>query len=283
LNQTYQDFELIVVDDCSTDNTEEVVRGFGNSRIRYIRLNENSGSPAAPTNMGITVARGEYIAVQDSDDQWLPEKLEKQMDVFKNVSSQVGVVYSDMWRVGEDGNEEYFRSPRIMPEDGIIYEEALGYRVANIGTVTLLIRKECFDRAGLFDEKLPTYIDTELLIRMSKYYLFYHIEEPLAKYYATPGSIASNPQANISARRLILEKYCEDIRRNKKLLARHYFGIGHLLCLNGQIAQGRGYLKKAVMTYPIDVKSFLLALISLFGQRSYNKAIQGYKRIIRCC
>jgi glycosyltransferase involved in cell wall biosynthesis len=272
-----------VVDDGSTDNTEEIVRRFSDKRLRYIRRNKNSGTPAIPTNEGIRTAIGEYIAIQDSDDEWLPTKLEKQMNVFKSAPPKVGVVYTDMWRINEDGNKEYFRSPRIMPEDGIIYKDALGFRVENIGTQTLLLRKECFDKVGLFDEKLPTYIDTELLIRMSKYYLFYHIEEPLAKYYATLGSIASNPQANISARRLILEKYCEDIRRNKKLLAVHYFGIGHVLCKKGEMKQGRNYIAKAILAYPWNVKYLLAALISLLGQRSYNKAKQGYKRIIRCC
>jgi len=69
LNQTYQDFEIIVVDDGSTDNTEEAMKGFGDERIRYIRHKENSGSSAAPGNTAIRTARGEYIAFQDSDDE----------------------------------------------------------------------------------------------------------------------------------------------------------------------------------------------------------------------
>jgi len=271
LDQTYQDFELIVVDDGSTDNTEEIVRRFDDERIRYIRLNENSGSPAAPTNTGIKTARGEYIAVQDSDDEWLPGKLDKQMKVFENVSPKVGIVYTDMWRVREDGKKEYQHSPRIMPEDGIVYEEALGYRLAGIGTQTVVIRKECFEKAGLFDEKLPMYIDTELLIRMSKYYYFYHIEEPLVNYFATAGSIVSSTKATITARKLILEKHFEDIKKNKKLLARHYFDIGSLLGSNGEVRQGRNYLIKAVMAYPLNIDVLLVAFVSLFGQRAYNK------------
>jgi len=81
----------------------------------------------------------------------------------------------------------------------------------------------------------------------------------------------------------MMGKHFEDIERNRRLLAYYYYRIGNLLCLNGQMAQGRGYLKKAVMIYPADVKFFLLALISLFGKRSYNEAIQGYNRIIGCC
>lgn len=148
LNQTYQDFEIIIVDDASTDNTEEVVKSFNDKRVGYMQLNENSGTSAVPRNTAIKTARGKYIAFQDSDDEWLPEKLKKQVKVFKNVLAEVGIVYTDMRRISKDGKKEYFHSPRIVPEDGIIYEEALDYRVACIGAATAVIGKECFDRLG---------------------------------------------------------------------------------------------------------------------------------------
>lgn len=272
LAQSYQDFELIVVDDDSTDNTEEIVTSFHNNMIRYIRLDKNSGTPAVPTNVGIGAARGQYIAVQDSDDEWLPTKLEKQMAVFKSLPPELGVVYTDMWWVKEDGTKDYFRSPRIMPEDGIIYEEALGYRVAYIGTQTLVIRKVCFDKAGLFDEIIRMYIDTELLIRMSKYCLFYHIDEPLVNYFRSPGTVITSKKATIEARKYILEKYYRDIRKNRKLLASHYLMINQLYREGGQFRDGRHFLMKAVEACPLDMKILLTAFVSLWGERIFNKA-----------
>jgi glycosyltransferase involved in cell wall biosynthesis len=97
-----------------------VVKTFNDERLKYIRLRENSGSSAAPTNAGITIAKGEYVAVLDSDDEWLPGKLEKQMKVFRECAPEVGIVYTDMWRISGDGEKAYWHSPRIMPEDGII-------------------------------------------------------------------------------------------------------------------------------------------------------------------
>ena len=261
LCQTYQDFELIIMDDGSTDNTEEIVKYFDDSRIRYIRRKINSGGPVIPTNEGIEAARGEYIAIQDSDDEWLQEKLEKQIKVFEDTTPNVGIVYTDMWRVSEDGKKKkYWRSHRIMPEDGIIYKQALGYRVAGIGTQTLMIRKACFKKAGLFDERLRMLIDTELLIRMSKYYHFYHIGEPLVNYFMTSKSLVYDNNSLVAARKMILETYFEDIKGNNKLLAKHYRGIGFDLCRSGLFQrqhrfarQGIGYLVKAAMIYPLSI------------------------------
>lgn len=318
LNQSYRDFEIIVVDDGSSDNIGEVVKSFNDERIRYIRHKENKGAAAA-RNTGIEAARGEFIAFQDSDDEWLPEKLEKQMKVFKNAPEEVGVVYTDMMRI--TGNKKkYFHSPKIMPEDKIIYERALDYGVMNIGIQTTLIKKECFDKAGIFDEKFPRFIDLEFFIRLSKYYYFYRIKEPLVSYFDADKGITSNTKALITARKLILEKYFEDIKKDKKVLANHYLGIGASLCANREIEEGKSYfakafkiysniikdkkllsnhyfsigvclcanddfrngksyLIKAVKAYPFNIKFLLVTFLSLFNQNIYNKVVENYRKI----
>lgn len=93
LDQTYPDFEIIVVDDASIDNTVNIIKGIINERIRYIRHEKNKGAAAA-RNTGIKLAKGKYIAFQDSDDEWLRDKLEKQIKIFETVSPEVGVVYT---------------------------------------------------------------------------------------------------------------------------------------------------------------------------------------------
>ena len=116
LNQTYQDFELIVVDDGSTDNTEDIIRQFQekDKRIKYIKHDKNKGGSAA-RNTGIKNSRGEYIAFQDSDDEWFPEKLEKQIEIIECTDPKVGIVYSDMFKI-YNKNIKYFHSPAIMPK-----------------------------------------------------------------------------------------------------------------------------------------------------------------------
>ena len=278
LNQSYQDFEIIVVDDGSTDDTEEVIKEFQeqDKRIRYIRHEKNKGGSAA-RDTGIKAARGEYIAFQDSDDEWFLEKLEKQMKAFENTTPEVGVVYTDMQRINEDGEIEYWHSPTVT-HGKIINPKTLDYQVANIGIQSALIKKECLNKVGLFDEKFPRFIDLELFIRLSKYYRYYHIKEPLVNYYATEG-ISSNTNALIVARKLLLEKYFEDVEKNKKFLGKQYYSIGSGLCSDGDFRNGRKYLIKAVKAYPVNIKFLLVAFISFFGQGVYSKVVEIYRKI----
>ena len=142
LNQTYQDFEIIVVDDGSTDNTEEVVKSFNDPRIRYIRHEENKGAAAA-RNTGIKAAKGKFIAFQDSDDEWLPKKLEKQMEAFDNASPKVGVVYTGFWSI--EGNvKRYSLNKEIVHKEGDIHSQILQGNF--IGTPAAVVKKACFKK-----------------------------------------------------------------------------------------------------------------------------------------
>jgi len=200
LNQTYQDLEIIVVDDGSSDNTEGVVRGLKDIRIRYIRHEKNKGATAA-RNTGIKAAKGEYIAFQDSDDEWLPQKLEKQMKVFEKVPPKVGVVYTGFLRI-VNGKKEYIPYSWVVQKEGDIHKELL--KGSFITTPSLVVRKKCFEKAGMFDERLPRLQDWELVLRLSKYYDFKFIEEPLLTSLFTSDSLSASEKARIKALKLIL-------------------------------------------------------------------------------
>ena len=275
LDQTYQDFEIIVVDDGSTDRAEEVVKSFDDERVRYIRHEVNKGCAAA-RNTGIKAARCEYIAFQDSDDEWLPDKLEKQMKVFEKVSPKVGVVYTGFWRIKND-KKTYIPSSKVSQKEGDIHKTLLKGNF--VSPPAVVVKRECFKRAGMFDEELSPLEDWELWIRISKYYQFKFIDDPLVISYHQPDSISANQNAVFRARRLILEKHFEDIKENRQFLTSHYFSIGVALCSCGELGQGRGYLVKAVMAYPLNIRSLLLTFISLFGQGAFNKVIESYRKI----
>ena len=144
LNQTYQDFEIIIVDDASTDNTEEVISNFNDKRIRYIRHEKNKGAAAA-RNTGIRAARCDYIAYQDSDDEWLPEKLARQMELLEDASPQVGVIYTGFWKT-ENHRRTYIPFSWVSQKNGDIHKELLKGNF--IGSPVVLTKKECFRQGG---------------------------------------------------------------------------------------------------------------------------------------
>lgn len=139
LKQSYADLELIVVDDGSTDDTEAVLKGIDDDRLRYI-YQENAGACVA-RNTGIAAARGEYIAFHDSDDIWHPTKLEKQMAAFETYGADL--VFCKMQRIMPDGSVQIF-ADRF--ENGIVDPVRTLFQ---IGTQTIIAKREVFEKAAL--------------------------------------------------------------------------------------------------------------------------------------
>src|SRR5262245_35235747 len=151
LNQTFQDFEIIIVDDASNDTTSQVVGSFDDKRLRYVRHETNKGGSAA-RNTGILASKSEYIAFLDDDDEWLPEKLAKQMDVLIGSPPEVGCVYTGyIWvdRVSSRVLSQYSPTKR-----GNLFHDLLASNCVG-GTSSILLKRDCLRKVGLFDESLP--------------------------------------------------------------------------------------------------------------------------------
>jgi len=271
LNQTYQDFEIIVVDDSSTDSTEDVIKNLDDLRIIYIRHKENKG-PSAARNTGIKVANGEYIAFQDSDDEWFPEKLEKQLDLFNNSAHEVGVVYSGFYRIEPD-KKRYIPLNRVTQKEGNIHNELLKGNF--IGAPAVLIKKKCFEKTN-FDEDLHALEDWDLWIGISKYYDFRYINQALFQSYYTQNSVSTDQNKTIDALKIILMNHLDDFNKHKKILSKHYFKIGVRLCSNGDLKNGRDYLIKAVNAHYLNIKALLMIFISFLGQNMVLKITMIY-------
>ena len=279
LEQTFQDFELIIVDDGSTDNTEEVVRSFGDGRIRYVRHEQNKGEAAA-RNTGVKLAEGKYVASQDSDDEWLPEKLARQVEILDNSPPEVGVVYTGFWKT-QNGRKTYIPFSWVKQPNGNLHKQLL--RGNFIGSPVTLIRKECFEKAGMFDERLTNVVDWELWIRISKHYHFRYIAEPLVIAYYHSENISSSRQSLIDALELILEKHSEDFEKEKKMLAKQCFDIGSLLIANGESDKAMRYLKRAVRTCPLSVRTVLSCLLILSGPTGGRHTVKMYEYFKKQC
>jgi glycosyltransferase involved in cell wall biosynthesis len=171
LSQTYPAFELIVVNDGSTDNTACVLNSYG-ERINVIH--RDNGGVSAARNSGIRCAAGDYIALLDSDDYWLPEKLAEQTAFFQSEPDALICQTEEIWiRNGKRVNPK----KRHQKFSGMIFEKSLPLCLVSPSAV--MIRKSLFDEVGLFDETLPACEDYDLWLRISWKYPVYLIDTPL--------------------------------------------------------------------------------------------------------
>lgn len=211
LDQTYQDFELIVVDDGSTDNTGKVIKIFTDPRIKYVRHEQNKGGSVA-RNMGIKVARGEFIAFLDSDDEWLPKKLEKQINCFTKCSDSVGAVYCMLYMQ----NDSLESGRRVRLSDvrrGNVYNSLLnGWFPAPTSAVMLRVR--VFEKTGIFDENLPSFQDYDLWVRVAQHYEFEFVDEPLGIWHVHSDSqVTMDLESRMKGCELFLAKWGDIVRK----------------------------------------------------------------------
>lgn len=210
LRQTYQDFELLIVDDGSTDNTKEIVESIKDERIRYIRCDKNGGASKA-RNIGIQEAQYSYIAFQDSDDEWHPDKLEKQMQVMLEAPENMGLVYCEYHYNGLNGIDDVCPDRAIPNEqkEGDIFPQLLAGNM--IGTPTILMKKECFDEVGMFNEKFPCMEDYELVLRIARRYRIKFIPEVLMEVYANYQSVTNNLEGFLTTRCILAGAYKKEL------------------------------------------------------------------------
>jgi glycosyltransferase involved in cell wall biosynthesis len=259
MRQSFKDYELIVVDDGSNDGTEKIMESHVNDNINYLRLDKNKGAGAA-RNFGIENALGEYITFQDSDDEWMPDKLSKQMDLIQQSPMDVGMIYSDMLRFYEDGRRKYFYAPDV--KKGIVVNEKNNYQVYGIGQQTTLIKKDCFEKIGLFDTSMPRFIDLEFFIRLTLNYNALRIPEPLVYFYETTG-ISSNYESLIKARKLLLEKYRDYLKDDNHFKAREYIRIAEAYLKIENFRGAMKYYGKSFRLSPIS-KSLINSIFKNF-------------------
>ncbi|MFW6255048.1 MAG: glycosyltransferase, partial [Chitinivibrionales bacterium] len=186
LAQKYQDIEIMVINDGSTDDTEKKIKPFlKDKRVRYL-LQQNSGQAAARNN-GIRNCTGDLIAFLDADDLWSENKLKIQLPVF-DLSPAIGVVYTNVAHIDKNGNR--IHSPRRPFHNGFITDKLL---IDNFVTgMASIVRRECFDQVGLFDETLPMGVDWDLWLRISTRFEFHFLNKVTYLYRQWDGQLSRN-------------------------------------------------------------------------------------------
>ncbi|MFH1184741.1 MAG: glycosyltransferase family A protein [Chloroflexota bacterium] len=260
LNQDYADLELIIADDGSTDGTAEVIEAIGDSRIRYVRLGRNIGGAAA-RNEAIKVSTGTFIAFQDSDNEWFPDKLSTEMACFRGLPREYGVVYCPVWRVGPRGTRRVPR-PGTRLLHGELHNKLLEGNFIDLSAA--VVRRETLDKSGLFDPVLPCLQDWELWLRVSTECKLGFVEKPLLKAYYSDDSISLDIPKVERALTMILEKHHEDFSRHPRALGISYGRLGSYALYLGKRGAAVGHTLKALQAYPLCAKTYgLLVLLAL--------------------
>jgi glycosyltransferase involved in cell wall biosynthesis len=274
VNQTEADFEAFVVDDGSPDDAAaDVVRAFGDARLRYVRLPVSRG-PGAARNAGVTRASAPYVAFLDDDDEWLPEKLAVQLAVLEGSSERVGGVYSARITVDEVAGTTV--TTRCKQKQFDIYS---GENV--ITTSAIVVRRAGFDAVGLFDETLFSGQDFDMWIRLGQAFDLMYIDQPLVRYFIHPGYRVTDDEARKArAQEVFFVKHRQVFEKNPRGHCLLYVALGMRYLRLGDKARGRRALRKALRLWPLEPRVYS-ALAHLFiGRKPSNSksTAEGYAR-----
>jgi len=268
LNQTFQDFELIIIDDGSTDNTKDVVEEIKkkDKRIIYI-YQDNQGLPKA-LNTGIKNTKGKYIAFLESDDEWLPEKLEEQIKLFRN---NIGIVSCNLVFINEITHKKgvYKLCPFTSIENFLHNPHNYIYNNSSI-----IISRVVAKKIGLWDESLKVFSDLDYYIRIIRAgYVIDFVKRSLVKYYIHDNNLSRDFNKSVDDYLSLLKKH-EEIEKEYPIAiyASYLRRLGTMCILNNNRIEARKYFKESVKLQ-ISIKNIIAFLLSYMGHNIYIKIL----------
>jgi glycosyltransferase involved in cell wall biosynthesis len=219
--QTYEDWEIIIVDDCSTDKTQEIVHFWLKNhpdQIQYLRLNANSGSPVLPRNLGVNISTGEYLAFLDSDDYWTNNKLETQLWYMKYHDSHFS--YHDLWVGEEKLSQEWSRMSTCHSD----YVFKFLLRKNFIPTSSVMMKKELYQTYKGMDPELIINHDWDLWLRIAYHEQIHYINEKMGHLALHEGSVIGNTHRRRADSRKIVRKWKDQVHPNyyRKIILYYY-------------------------------------------------------------
>jgi len=271
LAQTYKNLEIIIIDDDSTDNTEDIVKKIKDERIYYKKLEINQGGSVA-RNIGIKLSRGAYIAFLDSDDQWTNDKIDRQIKLLNTMPSNIwGGAYCSFYYIDKNGCKEVKAS-----KSGDLREGILTMNLDIGAASTLMFHKEVFSNVGLFDESFERHQDWEFLIRYFHKYKLYALQMPLVKIYGH--NMPVGKKAAEATERYLL-KFSDDIKGFKNdirmnIFARHWIEVSIAYAREGKIRYSMKYLNKSLRYKFLPIRIYI-RLFALLSASTINNIIKG--------
>ncbi len=254
LNQGYDNLELLVVDDGSVDNTAEVMAGFTDPRVRYLPLDRNQGASAA-RNHGLKAATGDYIAFQDSDDEWLSDKLERQVEVAQASGERDVSVFHIKVLYGRDearvfGTGRVCCVPQIDGPEGSRDYVRMTHLQNLMSPQTLMFSRSALDHVGYFDTLLVNSVDWDFSLRLVRHTQVRFIAEPLVICYIQDDSISTLRKNMVRSQLRILLKLNRQDDVDPRTLAHHFGRIGTSIGRLGKPRLADRLLRRAIRLHP---------------------------------
>jgi glycosyltransferase involved in cell wall biosynthesis len=278
LAQSNKHFELVIVNDGSTDNSEEVIAPYlRDKRIHYV-CQKNSGFSAA-INRGIRESSKPLIGFIGQDDMWLPEKLELQMK-YLSIHKDVHLVYSDYYSI--DSDERILRMTKTKRPDTRSKQQLVTQLFLNnfIGFETVLVKRSCFDEVGFFDENMIGFSDHDMWLRIVGSYNIAHLDLPLVKKRKHSLQLSTtNIESVLEDEFQLVEKaisfypFLKKVEQ-KKLSSLHY-ALGLALLRKGNIKEAKQELLKTIRFQPYKLK----AIAAYIAPTIYSFALKYYQKI----
>lgn len=267
LDQTFGDLELLVVDDGSDDDIAAVCASFNDSRLRCLRR-DTRGGVAAARNTGVAAACGEWIAFQDSDDEWLLDKLDVQLDATRFAPGKPDLVICGLLRVSGAGVRRY---PARQAAGRQTYLQTLGTPIAY--TQTWLVRREALVGAGPFNAQLRIWDDWEMLLRLTHSRDAWVVPDAQVVSPSQPDSISRDRERFRHDMDLILRLHAEALKAHPSQHAGLQHVYARLLAGTGRLAEARQACIRALRLQPSRWRSAALLASACAGQRLTNRVL----------
>lgn len=284
LQQSFGDLELIIVDDGSTDDIAAVAAGLADGRVVYVRREENGGASAA-RNVGLAEAKGRFIAFQDSDDLWLPEKLGRQVALLNSLPPEYGAVLGSKIVYGRDEKHRYGEgkvaispapSERLMPGDDQVMRFMLSNRIS---LQNALFRRDAMAEPLWFDPCAKANADWEFSARLAQQCKIYEDPAPVVMAFIGSDSISTNPRKRALGLLRILRKNRAVLERYPNALASNYVRLSNYLVRTGKPRRALAFLIAALRIKPslawparAEAKRIALTMAApLLGRRTVRR------------
>jgi len=289
LAQDSQALEIIVVDDCSDDDTPAIVQSFGQDRIHYIRLDSRHGGPSRPRNVGVRVAQAKYIAFCDADDLILPGLYQHAYSTMESYPA-LGMCFSNALRFDDltgkelnpflEGYANFEKLPKEQagPHSWIITSEHSyqGLFFENyVLPSSVVVARHVFDAVGLFDESMTNADDRDMWLRISKRYPIAYLDRIGFRYRVRQGSISGRGRILAVNRIKVLEKNLRDdlpkhVRRQvHRLIAENYYNMGYAYQKDMELVLAREYFLMSLRHYS-SLPAVKGAILTLLGPALYK-------------